>query len=161
MIDVWVNSSFSIGDNFRMNNGKHFNAIGRQQVCSFVVRNQGKLKIGNNVGISDSAIICYKQITICDNVTIGGNVVIYDTDFHSLAKEHRRNYLLDRQHTKFAAVTIENDAFIGAHTTILKGVTIGEGSIVGAGSVVTKSIPKNEIWAGNPAKFIKSILKTS
>jgi len=156
LVDVWVGSSFSIGDNFMMNNGKYFNTIGRQQSCCFVVQRGGALTIGNNVGMSDSAIVCYKSVTLGDNVTIGGNVVIYDTDFHSLKKEHRQDMATDIQHTKCAPVVIEKDAFIGAHTTILKGVTIGEGAIVGAGSVVTKSIPKNEIWGGNPAKFIKN-----
>ncbi len=158
LVDVWIGSSFTIGDNFLMNNGKLFNAIGRQQSCCFIVQRNGVLKIGNNVGISDTAIVCYKSVTISDNVTIGGNVVIYDTDFHSLNKEHRQDWAVDMQNTKCAPVIIERDAFIGAHSTILKGVTIGEGAIVGAGSVVTKSIPKNEIWAGNPAKFIKSVV---
>ena len=54
-------------------------------------------------------------------------------------------------------VIIKDGAFIGAHSIILKGVIIGEKSIVGAGSVVTKSIPDGEIWAGNPAKFIRKI----
>lgn len=158
LVDVWIGSSFTIGDNFLMNNGKLFNAIGRQQSCCFIVQRNGVLKIGNNVGISDTAIVCYKSVTISDNVTIGGNVVIYDTDFHSLNKEHRQDMAVDMQNTKCAPVVIEKDAFIGAHSTILKGVRIGEGAIIGAGSVVTKSIPKNEIWAGNPAKFIKSVV---
>lgn len=52
-------------------------------------------------------------------------------------------------------VSIGNGAFIGAHSIILKGVSIGEKSIVGAGSVVTKGIPDGEVWAGNPAQFIR------
>ena len=161
LVDVWLGSSFSIGNNFMMCNGKYFNVIGRQQSCCFVVGNNGLLTIGDNVGISDSAIICHKRISIGDNVVIGGNVVIYDTDFHSLDKEQRADPMLDLQHTKCVPVIIEKDVFIGAHSTILKGVTIGEGAIIGACSVVTRSVPKNEIWAGNPAKFIKSIVKTS
>ena len=52
---------------------------------------------------------------------------------------------------------IKDHAFIGAHSLILKGVTIGKYSVVGAGSVVTKSIPDGEIWAGNPAHFIRKL----
>lgn len=54
-------------------------------------------------------------------------------------------------------VTIEHDAFIGAGCIILKGITIGACSVVGAGSVVTKNIPTGQVWAGNPAKFIRNI----
>ena len=56
-----------------------------------------------------------------------------------------------------AKVIVEHDAFIGGGCIILKGVTIGAEAVVGAGSVVTKSIPPKEIWAGNPARFIKKI----
>lgn len=52
-------------------------------------------------------------------------------------------------------MVINDNVFIGARCIILKGVTIGSKSIIGAGSVVTKNIPEGEIWAGNPAKFIK------
>ena len=54
-------------------------------------------------------------------------------------------------------VVIRDGAFIGAHSIILKGVTVGEKSVVGAGSVVTRSIPDGEIWAGNPARFIRKL----
>ena len=53
------------------------------------------------------------------------------------------------------SVTIEDNCFIGTNTIICNDVIIGRNSIVGAGSIVTKSIPPNEIWAGNPARFIK------
>ena len=50
---------------------------------------------------------------------------------------------------------IQNDIWIGAYTLIKQGITIGNGSVIGMGSVVTKDIPPYEIWAGNPAKFIR------
>ena len=52
-------------------------------------------------------------------------------------------------------VFIEDDVFIGVNTIICNSVRIGKGAIVGAGSVVTKDIPPYQVWAGNPAHFIK------
>ena len=91
-----------------------------------------------------------------NNVKIGGGVCIYDTDFHSLDPVIRRSSE-DLKNRAEKSVVIDNDVFIGAKSIILKGVTIGENSVIGAGSVVTKSVPANQIWAGNPAKFIRSI----
>ena len=110
------------------------------------------------MGISASAIICNHQITIGNNVVIGGNTVIYDTDFHSLDAEQRRDFEQDRVNARFSPVKIGDNVFIGAHSTILKGVTIGDSSVVGACSVVAKNIPGNEIWAGNPAVFIRKAI---
>lgn len=147
---------FKIGKNFSVNSGENYNIIGRQQKNTFWV--EGTLIIGDNVGMSCSAIICNHEIEIGNNVTIGGNTVIYDSDFHALESRIRKEKLLDKKNAMWGKVKIENNVFIGAHSTILKGVTIGENSIVGACSVVTKNIPANEIWAGNPAKFIKTSL---
>lgn len=58
-------------------------------------------------------------------------------------------------HFKKGIVELCDDCFIGANTVICNAVRIGKNSIVGAGSVVTKDIPDNEIWGGNPARFIK------
>jgi acetyltransferase-like isoleucine patch superfamily enzyme len=69
----------------------------------------------------------------------------------------RRNIVLDIQNRKSKPVIIEDDVLIGTRCVILKGVRIGARSVVGAGSIVTKSIPPNEIWAGNPAKKIRSL----
>lgn len=52
-------------------------------------------------------------------------------------------------------VRIKKNAFIGTGTIITKPVPIGERAIVGAGSIVTKNIPDDEVWAGNPARFIR------
>lgn len=144
-----------IGDDFCVNSGNNYNIIGRQQKTTFWI--EGKLKIGNSVGISGTAIICNHEIVIGNNVTIGGNTVIYDTDFHSLNPDTRMNKEDDKKNAKFGKVVINDNVFVGAHSTILKGVTIGNNSVIGACSVVTKDIPNNEIWAGNPAVFIKKI----
>ena len=52
-------------------------------------------------------------------------------------------------------VHVGKGAYIGMGTMVVKPVTIGEGAIVGAGAIVTKDIPSNEVWAGNPARFIR------
>ena len=87
---------------------------------------------------------------------LGGGVKIYDTDFHSLDFQKRVRFKTDDDR-KSSPVTIKNYAFIGAGTIVLKGVTIGEKSIIGAGSVVTSNIPDGQIWAGNPARYIKNV----
>ena len=59
--------------------------------------------------------------------------------------------------TKSPPIVIEDDVWVGAHSIILKGVTIGARSIIGAGSVVTKSIPADCVAAGNPCRVIKNL----
>jgi acetyltransferase-like isoleucine patch superfamily enzyme len=150
-------SLFTIGKNFKMNNRAQDNPIGRGHKCMIIIRENAQLKIGDNVGMSGTTIVCQKNVIIGNNVKIGANTCIYDTDFHSLNSHNRLDSKLDRKNTLKKEIFIDDNAFIGAHSTILKGVKIGKNSIVGACSVVTKNIPDNEIWAGNPAKFIREI----
>lgn len=145
------------GNHLKINNNLSGNPIGRTQRCIFFVDNGAVLKIGDNARMSSTAIVAHKSITIGKNVTIGGGVCVYDTDFHSINPIYRLVPEKDKQNEIKLPVTINDNVFIGAHSTILKGVTIGENSVIGACSVVTKNIPPNEIWAGNPAKFIKKI----
>ena len=156
-ISVSKKGKCEIGFDFKMNNGLKGNPIGRPQPCTLVVDNNAFLKIGNNVGMSSTAIVCHSKIEIGNNVKIGGGACIYDTDFHALYAEKRLNNKTDRLNKIDKPILISNNVFIGAHSTILKGVTIGENSIVGACSVVSKNIPPNEVWAGNPIKFIKKL----
>ncbi len=156
--EVSVQGAFKIGSDFKINSRLGANPIGRTYRCMFIVRNNSTLTIGDNVGISGTTIVCQKKITIGNNVKIGGNVCIYDTDFHSLKSELRRDSKKDSLNTVKKEIVINDDVFIGAHSTILKGVTIGESSIIGACSVVAKDIPANEIWAGNPIKFIRKVV---
>jgi acetyltransferase-like isoleucine patch superfamily enzyme len=150
-----------IGAGFKMNNGLKSNPIGPAQRSILFVAPGADLCIGKNVGISQTAIVCFHKITIGDNVRIGAGACIYDTDFHSLFPADRLNGKKDEIHTVMKPVELKDNVFVGAHSTILKGTTIGENSIIGACSVVTKSIPDNEIWAGNPAKFIRKLYTES
>jgi acetyltransferase-like isoleucine patch superfamily enzyme len=145
-----------IGKNFKCNSGRNYNTIGGDTILRLVISKGSMLNIGNNVGISNTTIYVANKITIGDNVLIGGGCKIWDTDFHSLDPYIR--IIKNDEIINTKPIIIKNNVFIGGNSIILKGVTIGENSIVGAGSIVTKDVPKNEIWAGNPAKFIKKIL---
>lgn len=157
-INVSRDGKLVIGRRFRSNNREMANPIGRFHACSLVVSGKGELMIGNNVGMSSTAIVCQNKIVIGNNVNLGGGTVIYDTDFHSLDPAHRRDPKQDGANTRTEPVIIGNDVFIGGHSTILKGVTIGEGAVIGACSVVTRDVPAYEVWGGNPAKRIRNVI---
>jgi acetyltransferase-like isoleucine patch superfamily enzyme len=137
--------------------GLKYNPTGGDNKLSFWTGPNGLISIGENTGISNSAIVSFESVKIGNNVLIGGGCKIYDTDFHPLNFEDRiiGNEKSDKVKTR--AIEICDNVFIGGHSIVLKGVTIGKGSVIGAGSVVTKNIPENEIWAGNPARFIKKL----
>ena len=143
-----------IGNNVSVNSHLIANPIGGQTKTILCVGDGAKLIIGNGVGLSNAAIFAQKEVVVEDEAVIGAGVKIYDTDFHSSIAEYRMN---GNTHIKTSPVRIKKHAFIGGHSIILKGVTVGEEAIVGAGSVVTHDVPDREIWGGNPAKFIKKI----
>ncbi|WP_163712906.1 acyltransferase [Mangrovibacterium lignilyticum] len=149
-----------IGNNFKANSGKNANPIGGDIILRMIVGKDAQLIIGDNVGISNSTIVCSTSIKIEDKVLIGGGCKFYDTDFHSLSYENRIGQYtkgIKDQYVLTAPIHIKEGAWIGGHCIVLKGVTIGKKSIIGAGSVVTKNIPDNEIWGGNPAQFIRKV----
>ncbi|RFZ92816.1 acyltransferase [Mucilaginibacter conchicola] len=155
ILDINMGGKFTIGKRFWFNSGKYHAMGGRQQQCYFVAAKGAEICIGDNVGVTSIAIICHNRISIGNNVKIGINTVIYDTDFHSLDARIRNQIPESIEGVRSKPVTIKDGAFIGGHTTILKGVTIGKNAIVGAGSVVFKDIPDEQVWAGNPAAYVK------
>ena len=155
ILNIHPQGSFKIGKRFRFNSGKYFGMGGRWQECLFVATKSAQIIIGDNVGLTSVAIVSHERIIIGNDVKIGINTVIYDTDFHSLDARFRNQYPESIEGVKNKPVTICDGVFIGGHSTILKGVTIGRNSIVGAGSVVFQSIPDEQVWAGNPAKYVR------
>lgn len=148
--------TISIGDNVIINSGWKYNLIGGDERTILRVIDDGKINIGNNVGISNACLVAFNEIRIEDNVLIGGGVRIYDSDFHSLNYDIRTSFP-SYNGINSKPIVVKKGAFIGARSTILKGVIIGEKSIIGAGSIVTKDIPDYEIWAGNPCRFIRKL----
>ena len=145
----------TIGDDFYMSSGDHVNPIiSNMQGAFFTDNPKAKINIGNNVGMSSTRMLISKSLTICDHVTIGSCVLLIDSDYHPLDYKERR---VSNEGAKSAPIVIEDDVWIGAHSIILRGVTIGARSIIGAGSVVTKSIPADCVAAGNPCKVIRNL----
>ena len=131
--------TITIGENVSITSCRETNPIGGDVKTILFAKNNATITIGDNTGISNSALVAVDSIAIGNNVLIGGNCKIYDNDFHSLDFNERMGTV--DLGVKHAPVVIKDGAFIGAHTIVLKGVTIGERSIVGAGSVVARSIP--------------------
>lgn len=155
-IGIYNNGQIIIGDYFDCYGGSMVNTIGKN-INSFLVSGKGAvLQIGNHVGISSATIKADKMIIIEDNVMIGADTIVIDTDSHPIdsAMRHSADPACA---TVTRPIIIRKNAFIGARCYICKGVEIGENAVIGACSVVTKNVPANEIWAGNPAHFIKKI----
>ena len=156
--DLYIRNrgSIVIGDRVRINSSAKANPIGGGDRTYFQVLKDGKLTIGNDVGMSNCAITVADSVTIGNFVRIGAGVKIYDTDFHSL-NPFERTAKPEIPNVITKPIVIEDYAFIGAGSYILKGVTVGKYSVIGAGSVVTKDVPSGEIWGGAPAKKIGTV----
>jgi len=111
----------------------------------------GVIEVGNDSGGSAVVLSARTRIQIGNHVRLGGNVRIFDHDFHSHDPEKRRG-AEDFGNVKTAPVIIGDDVYIGTNALILKGVTLGDRAIIGAGAVVTRDVPAGEIWVGNPAR---------
>lgn len=156
ILHLSLHAQCQIGEYFTLGNWLRNNASGLNAHCKIEVRNKGILQIGSHTGMTATTIVCYNHIIIEDYVKIGVGTHIYDTNFHNINPINRLTG--DSITTvRTAPIHIKKNVFIGAFCIILKGVIIGENSVIAAGSVVVNNIPPNEIWGGNPARFIKKV----
>ncbi len=101
--------------------------------------------VGKNIFLGEGVII---DTIRPDLLTIGDNTLI-------TARCMILTHFYKNGNFYYGDVKIGSGCFIGMNTIIANSVTIGDNSVIGAGSIVTKDIPENEVWAGNPARFIK------
>lgn len=116
-------------------------------ICSHCLI-ENDVKIGNNVTVK-SGVQLWDGITLEDDVFVGANVT-FTNDKYPRSKSAEWQCL---------TTTVKKGASIGAGSTILCGIIIGENAMIGAGSVVTKDVPAGELWLGNPAKFVRKVEK--
>mgnify|MGYP002679674263 FL=1 len=164
-LDIHPESNVKIGDDFTFTSGECINPLCRnQRGCIVAERPNSIIEIGHHVGMSSPCLWAKERITIGNYVKIGGDCIFMDSDAHNLDWRIRNSQImfspmesLDIHTCKCAPIVIEDHVLIGARSIILKGVTIGHGSVIGAGSVVVKDIPANCIAAGNPCVVIKML----
>ena len=142
-----------LGSNVAISNKIDENLVGiSHRTVLAAVGEKAELTIGDRVGISGAILFSTCSITIEDYVNIGVGVKIYDSDFHPIDAMARRIH--DKSQIKSAPVRICQDAWLGAESMILKGVTVGARSIVAARAVVVKDVPEDCIVAGVPAQIV-------
>ncbi|WP_107040043.1 acyltransferase [Brumimicrobium mesophilum] len=149
------NSKLHLGNNVMLNSsnyGYHINMY--KGVKIFADGINSEIHIGTNTRIHGSCIHAQSKITIGENCLIAANCNIIDSNGHLTSMDSPENRIdtIDFPQN----IIIEDNVWIGASCIILKGVTIGNGSVIAAGSVVKSSIPPNVIAGGNPAKVLKS-----
>lgn len=123
------------------------------KVGAFVEIQKGAT-IGKSCKISSHTFIC-EGVTIEDEVFIGHNVTFINDLYPKAANDD--GSMQTEADWKVVPTLIKRRASVGSSSTILAGVTIGEGAIVGAGAVVTKDVPARTIVAGVPAKPLRRL----
>lgn len=162
------NGKVVIGDDFRFLSGDGINPLSRNtRGVIFTQSSDTQIVIGHRVGMSSTVLWAKEKISIGNDVNIGADCIIIDTDAHPHDYiQRRRAYAQEMGQEAYlktipsAPVQIDDDVWIGARSQILKGVHIGARSIIAAGSVVTRDIPADVIAGGVPAKVIKRLAES-
>lgn len=153
-IKVRAGGVFEVGEGVTFNTDQWSNPHITAGAMSISVWQDAQLIIGARAGISASQIVATQRIEIGEDTLIGAGCLICDSDMHEVP-------LLSDRPIKAKPIRIGDRVFIGARCVILKGVTIGSGSVVGAGSVVSRDVPAGALVAGNPAQVVRMFNEVS
>jgi acetyltransferase-like isoleucine patch superfamily enzyme len=144
-------SRIAIGSDCVFRSAYWSNEIGVNRPCMLsTLAPEAELLIGDRCGLSGTVIAASESVVLGDDVLCGANVTIMDSDLHSPEFPSARE-------APHAPVVIEAGAWLGLNAVVLKGVTIGRGSVVAAGSIVVTSVPPRVIVAGQPAVVIREL----
>ena len=135
--------------------------------CVMKVDGEGSIVVGDNTYIGGQTVVgAVERIEIGNNVIISTEVHIYDNNNHPTSPMKREKMsrsgdyfgrLWQWAESEHRPIKIGDNVWIGERATILKGVTIGKGSIVACGAVVTHDVPPYSVFGGNPAKIVKNL----
>lgn len=155
---VSISDDVELGENVRL--GKFINlygcTIGDNTKIGAFVEIQKNAVIGSNCKISSHTFVC-EGVVIEDGVFVGHNVTFINDRYPRATTAG--GGLQTEEDWEVSTTLVKKGASIGSSATLLCGVTIGENAIVGAGSVVTKDVPANSVVAGNPARFLRAVVK--
>lgn len=151
-----ISDDVKLGENVKLS--KFINlygcAIGDNTKIGAFVEIQKNARIGNNCKISSHTFIC-EGVDIEDDVFVGHGVTFINDTFPRATNPG--GALQTEEDWRVERTLVKKGASIGSGATILSNVTIGEKAIIGAGSVVTKDVPPNTVFAGNPARFLREV----
>jgi acetyltransferase-like isoleucine patch superfamily enzyme len=141
---IYNDGNFIIGEKVRI--------VSRPVRSEFGIGEGATLEIGDRTFINHGCSIAAKQLVrIGANCNIGSHVVIMDNDFHRIEPERRT------ESPPSGPIIIEDNVWIGVRAIVLRGVTVGAGSVIAAGSVVSKDVPARTLVGGVPAKVIRQL----
>ncbi len=143
----------SIGEGCIFRSAEWSNSIGINRRCFLAAERDAEIEIGDTCGFSGTIIAASSSIRIGARVLCGGNCTIVDTDRHPITAAERAA----GGDTPPAPIVIENDVFLGMNVMVLKGCTVGQGTVVAAGSIVTRSLPQGVLAGGIPARPLREL----
>lgn len=161
IVDIFPETRVNMQDGVTLVSRSRWTALGvSRPVIIRTLAPGAEISIGSGSGFSGTTLCSVVRITIGCRVLCGADVLIADTDFHPIDELPHADQPIPAGDPS-DAIVIEDDVFLGARSIVLKGVTIGAGTVVGAGSVVSRDLPPGVVAAGNPARVIRRLRTTA